>query len=438
MKGLSPFLAVLILWSAFPLAAQSSLDDYEYKLAQAGFTENWEVRQKYSESIMAPFYTVMHVPAAVSSQIVAGENVKFELRRAETSFYMLFLNERDGEYPTLGRGNWVIKRDIRTGEFQQAKIFLQNDADTFVRLFPGESRSSLDVYLYGRQIYKGIPVSVSFDELVLSPFARLLSLTENIIDWDGLLADRTYEEWDILKDLCFELEKGTARLEYADDGAMDERGDWVYIETGKPQTGDPVGVNCSGFLKWVADGFYSMAPYREEGYLTFAELLRLPESWREKESSWDRNFDHRDPRFGLDWTRNITSRLREAFTGIKTEYGEMDVDNVPFYDYKAEVGYPAAELNTILYLLAVNRPGRIYWGAVSSPWLPEGESVTLWQYYHTALFVPRFNGEGDFICDVFQSGEWTTLEVFLHTYGDDWVHLSRSDGLRSFSAPPTP
>ena len=438
MKGFPLLPAVLTLLAFFSLGAQSSLDEYEEKLTQAGFTENWEIRQKYSESIMAPYYTVMHVPAAVSGQVVSERDVKFELRRAETSFYMLFLNERDGKFPTMGRGNWVIKRDIRTGDFVQAKIFLQNDADTFVRLFPGEGRSYLDIYLYGRRIYENIPLSVAFDELVLSPFARILSLTENIIDWNGLLTDSSYEEWRILGKLSFELEKGTARLEYADDGAMDERGDWVYIETGLPQTVQPVGVNCSGFLKWVADGFYSRAPYGEGNYLTFSDLQYLPDTWRDKESSWDRNFGYRDPRFGLDWTRNITSRLRKAFTGIDTDYGEMDVDRVPFYDYKADVGYPAEDLDTILYLLAVDRPGRIYWGAVSSPWLPEGESVTLWQYFHTALFVPRFSEEGDFICDVFQSGEWTSLEVFLHTYGENWVHLSRSDGLRNFSAPPVP
>ncbi|MBN2628818.1 MAG: hypothetical protein JXA95_19295, partial [Spirochaetales bacterium] len=85
-----------------------------------------------------------------------------------------------------------------------------------------------------------------------------------------------------------------------------------------------------------------------------------------------------------------------------------------------------------------DRPGRIYWGAVSSTFRPEGEAVTLWQYYHTALFVPRFTGEGDFRCDVFQSGEWTTLELFQDSYSGDWVHLSWSDGLQPFTAPPVP
>ncbi|MDC7219872.1 MAG: hypothetical protein PQJ59_08030 [Spirochaetales bacterium] len=429
---------VLMILFSFSLGAQSSFDDYEELLDKAGYAENWEVRQKYTETIMAPFYTVMHVPAAVSSQIISEGDVKFELRRAETSFYLLFLNEDEGEFPTLGRGNWVIKRDIRSGDFLQAKIFLQNDADTFIRLFPGEDRSYLDVYLYGRQIYTKIPVSVAFEELILSPFARITSLTENIIDWNKILTDRTYEEWDILDDLSFELEKGAARLEYVDDGAMNSREEWVYIETGELQTEEVTGVNCSGFLKWVADGFYRPAPYGDGEWLTFEELLELPEEWLEKESSWDRNFEHRDPRFGLDWTRNIAAILREAFTGLETGYDQMDVDRVPFYDYKADVGYSASELETILYLLAVDRPGRIYWGAVSSPWKPAGESVTLWQYYHTALFVPRFSEEGDFICDVFQSGEWTSLEIFLHTYGEDWVHLTVSDGLKTFDPPALP
>jgi hypothetical protein len=427
-----PLIFLIII--SLPLGAQSSLEEQGELLNRAGFAENWEVRQKFSESIIAPFYTVMHVPASISSQVISEGDVKFELRRGETSFYMLFLNEQEGEFPTLGRGNWVIKRDLRTGDFIQAKIFLQNDADTFIRLFPGEDRSYMDVYLYGHQIYKGIPVSVNFDKLILSPFARIISLTSNIVEWENLLTDRTYEEWTLLKELSFTLEKATARMEFVDDGAMNSSGEWVYIESDELQQEETPGVNCSGFLKWVADGFYTVAPYGDGSLLTFEELLELPTLWRDKESSWDRNFDYRDPRFGLDWTRNISSRLRKAFTGLDTAYGEMDVDRVPFYDYKTDVGYPAADLETIFYLLAVDRPGRIYWGAVSSPWLPDGESVSLWQYYHTALFVPRFSEEGDFICDVFQSGEWTSLEIFLDTYGEDWVHLSVSDGLQVFQS----
>ncbi|MBN2625793.1 MAG: hypothetical protein JXA95_03935, partial [Spirochaetales bacterium] len=330
MKFFSRIFLISLFLTAFPLAAQSSLDVYEDMLSRAGFAENWEIREKYRTSVMAPFYTVMHVPAAESSQIITEEAVRFELRRAETSFYLLFLNEQKGKFPTLGRGNWIIKRDIRTGDFEQAKIFLQNDADTFVRIFPGENRSYLDIYLYGHQIYQNIPVSVAFDELVLSPFARILSLTQNTIDWNRLLTDRTYEEWALLKDLSFALEKGTASLEYVDDGAMNREGEWVYIESGEPQRETPPGVNCSGFVKWAADGFFTGAPYGREDFLSIAELAQTPEDEARGESSWTKNFDYRDPRFGLDWTRNISVVLRKALTGLDTTWKDTDVDRVPF------------------------------------------------------------------------------------------------------------
>lgn len=423
-----------ILFCLLPaaLTAQSSLEKYDRLLSSAGFEENWEARQHYRETINAPFYSMMHAPSVRIDQVMSPVSVKFELRREETSFYLLFLNEQKYLYPTLGRGNWIIKRDIRTGDFLQAKVFLQNHRDTYVRLFPGEDRSYLDVYLYGRPIYSGIPISVGFEELIMTPFSRILALTENRVDWERLFTDRGYEEWGILKELRDTLEYSTAQMDYVNDGAMNSRGEWVYIETGLPQTGENQGVNCSGFLKWVADGFHRAAPYGENRLLGFDELERRPPGWNREESSWDLNYDERDPRFGLDWTRNIASRLREAFTGLKTEYAAMDVDRVPFYDYKEEVGYPAGELMTILYLLAVDSPGRIYWGAVSSRFRPEGEDFSLWQYYHTALFVPRITKEGNFLCDVFQSGSWTTLEIFQDDYADTWVHLSRSDGLRRF------
>ena len=437
MKHFYLLLLIILMIPAF-LAGQSSLDSYDRMLSHAGFEENWEVREEYKETIKAPFYSMMHAPSSYIHQVVSPVTVKFELRRGETSFYLLFLNERNGDYPTLGRGNWIIKRDIKTGNFLQAKIFLQNDRDTFIRLFPGIDRSYMDIYIYGRQIYTKIPVSVGFEELILTPFSRILSLTENIIDWSQLFTDRNYEEWSILSLFADELEEATARFNYVDDGAMNDMGEWVYINTGELQQEENRGVNCSGFLKWVADGFYKSAPFATKERLNFEELSKHPDGWIDDESSWDLNFIYRDPRFGLDWTRNITSTLRSAFTNLETEYERMDVDQVPFYDYKEEVGYLTEELDTILYLQAVNSPGRIYWGAVSGLFKPEGEDVTMWQYYHTVLFVPRFSKEGDFVCDVFQSGEWTSLEIFQDQYRDSWIHLSSSDGLRTFDPPPLP
>jgi hypothetical protein len=437
MKRFNLLLLFLTMISAF-LAGQSSFDSWDQLLSRAGFEENWEVRQSYRNTINAPFYSMMHAPSSIVKQVISPVNVKFELRRAETSFYMLFINEKEMNYPTLGRGNWIIKRDIRTGDFLQAKIFLQNDRDTFVRLFPGEDRAYMDIFLYGRQIYSSIPVSVDFEELMLTPFSRIISLTENIVDWSQLFTDRHYEEWSILSELTQKIQMGTARLTYVDDGAMNSLGDWVYINTGEPQEEEIPGVNCSGFLKWVADGFYGSAPFSEKERFNFEELRRRPANWKEAASSWNRNFDDRDPWFGLVWTRNISSLLRKSFTNLETEYSRMDVDNVPFYDYKEEVGYPTEELDTILYLQAVNSPGRIYWGAVNGLYRPEGEEVTMWQYYHTVLFIPRFTPEGDFLCDVFQSGDWTSLEIFQDQHKGSWTHLSASDGLRAFNPPSLP
>jgi hypothetical protein len=88
-------------------------------------------------------------------------------------------------------------------------------------------------------------VSVDFEELMLTPFSRIISLTENIVDWSQLFTDRHYEEWSILSELTQKIQMGTARLTYVDDGAMNSLGDWVYINTGEPQEEEIPGVNCS-------------------------------------------------------------------------------------------------------------------------------------------------------------------------------------------------
>ncbi len=420
---------VLLLIPAMTLSGQSSLLREERMLAAASFYENVEVRSAMAESIRAPFYSLLTRQKEIHSQLLTPAAVEFELRKSESSFYLLFKNELDYKYPVWGRGNYIIKRDLRTGSFLQIKVFLQNDEMSYIRLYPlDESRTTLELTLYGQTLYDGIVLPVSLEDLSVTSFARILSLTRDSIRWEKILTDADYPEWSRTAALAEALERDMEFLKECDDGALSADGRFVRIEDGE-ESGVAGGVNCSGFAKWLADGIL-LGRSREALKI---EDLKLPTVENRDDNPWSRSRPDRDPWFGLDWCRNIAAALRLAEPGGRVEkLSDTDVTDVPFYTYRENLGYELENLKTLLYLLAVKDPGAVYLGAVNSPY---GEDPVLWQFHHVALFFPWFDKNGDFHLEVMETGERSSLENLNYRYPDSFVHLSRVRGPTRFVSP---
>jgi hypothetical protein len=409
----------LLLFPAVILSAQSSLLREEGILASASFHENVEVRSAMADSIRAPFYSLLTRQKEIHSQLLSPPAVEFELRKSESSFYLLFKNELDYKYPVWGRGNYIIKRDLRTGAFLQIKIFLQNDEMSYIRLYPlDDKRTTLELTLYGQTLYDGIVLPVSLEELSVTSFARILFLTRDSIRWERILTDASYPEWRATAALAAALDRDLAYLKESDDGALSADGRFILIEDGS-ESGVEGGVNCSGFAKWLADGILLG---RGRSLLTVEEL-KLPTDENRDDNPWSSARPDRDPWFGLDWCRNIAAALRTAEPGGRIgKPSDTDVRDVPFYTYRENLGYELENLKTLLYLLAVHDPGAVYLGAVNSPF---GKDPVLWQYHHVALFFPWFDGNGDFHLEVMETGERSSLENLKFRYPDSFVHLSR-------------
>ena len=175
-------------------ADEAGMVAFRKLLEHSGFPENDETRRLLGEEVMAPAYPAVETPFKINRQLSDGRLVQFEVRKAVRDWYLIFRNQRGAEpreiYPVWGRGTWIIKKDLLTGAFLQAKIFLQDDETSFVRLFPmDDGRSRLDVHLYGRQLGDDVIIPVPFEALVLSPFARIVSLTERSVPWEILFPD---------------------------------------------------------------------------------------------------------------------------------------------------------------------------------------------------------------------------------------------------------
>jgi hypothetical protein len=437
---------VLFLWCSM-LFAQSNLDYWQNLLSQSNYPDNWQTRLHFEDRLRATPYDLRHFPMEiVDSPEKNISRVKYEFREIDLAHYILFVNQSESNYffeeksrysvDLLGRGNWIIKRDMQTGEFIQAKIYLlEKDESSYIRIYAGEDRCFIDIYLKDKLLYYHVPLGLKFDQVVFSPMARVLALTSDSIKWEQIFARADYMEWRKMEQMAGEIASHLDEMDYLDDGVLDQWGNWSFITDGRAQEGTR-GVNCSGFAKWVADGYYQNAPYRNgDSMLSLDELKHVPQQVWEQQHSWNVNFADRDPLFGLVWTRNISRLLWEGYTGLEGSYDQRDLRSVPFFQYRENLGYPLGDLEPLLYLAAVDEPGRIYWATVSTPFKPEGETETLWQYVHVFVAIPWFDRDGAFKYRLFESGTETSPENLVARYGEDsWVHFSSNVGWRGFEA----
>jgi len=426
--------SVLMAFSAIGISAdEAELVYYRNLLENSAFPENDETRRLLSDAIMAPAYPAVETPFRINRQLSDGRLVQFEVRKTVRNWYLIFRNQRGNEpwekYPIWGRGSWIIKKDLLTGEFVQAKIFLQDDENSFVRLFPTEDgRSRLDIHLYGKQLGDDVIIPVSFEELMQTPFARIAALSGHSVNWEMLFPDSDSYGYRNVAEMVSALSRYDDSIEEVRDAAVNGAGLNVFIETGLPvRPGETTvdggvlergktGMNCSGYVKWIADGVYSAWSGSPGSRYLDIDELRHPTSgvnrnpWNESRSASGKDAREeldsqlRDPRFGLDWNRNLAriveeTRLRRALSEDEIEALDTgELIGIPFWK---DQGYLLEDLPSALYQLAAERPGAVYLAAVNSRFVPEsvpGEPspIPLHQYWHVSVLAPWFeNGEGN-------------------------------------------
>ena len=93
--------------------------------------------------------------------------------------------------------------------------------------------------------------SVSFERLLTLPLEEVLALAKDKFPL------RYFEpQPDFYRDVrkfIGEVRELLPELQFRDDGALDENGEYVFIDNLAAQQPDDAGLNCSGFAKWVVD-----------------------------------------------------------------------------------------------------------------------------------------------------------------------------------------
>jgi len=425
------FIIFLVLSGGIGLGAQETeLTRFRALLRRSSFPENDETRRLFMEAIMAPSFST--VEFELNRQRSDGRLVWFEVRRALREWYVIFRNQRGKvpreDYPLWGRGNWIIKKDLVTGSFVQAKVFLQDDKDSFVRIFPSkDGRSLLDIQLYGQRLGDDVLIPFSFEALMTAPFARIVELTEHTVAWELVFPDPGAIGYRYVENLVGELSNYTELIQEMDDAAIGEFGDNVFIESGEAifaglPTSDGgslvpgnTGLNCSGFVKWIVDGIYSAWKGKPGSFFLAIDDLRQPtprlnrNPWGESRSASGKDVREnlqallRDPMFGLDWNRNLGRIAEEARLGrtlTLEEIHALEGSGLSGIPYQRDLGVRLGSLNAALYQLAATRPGAIYLAAVNSRFLPaptelHPDPLPLHQYWHVSILAPWFDdGEG--------------------------------------------
>ncbi len=392
--------------------------------------ENLEVRDRYREVVLGSLRENAAAAAAVFSQ-ADGSRVQFRTERSESALYTLFLNQQEKDFPIDSSGSWIIKRSTEDGGFLQAKVYFRSDPGCFVRLFPQGSRTLMEVFLYGVPVVRRAQLPVSFSSLLTSPFARVVELSRPLVRWELLLwrgepgADRHQGE------VSERIRSALGSLRLADDGALDEEGRYVRIADGSRQ-GTAGGLNCSGFAKWVVDGFYG--PLSGGRLLDVGQLKRRHLELRG--NRWSAGYEQdRDPYFGLDWVRNLASALGRAYGDPADGPEASDLRRLEYLEYREDVGYPVEELELALFLAAAREPGDFYLGSLNREMAGLPGQPVLRQHYHLAVFLPYFTASGEFRVAVFDLARESSLPDIRRRFAGHFIHLQRLSARGSWAAP---
>ena len=456
-KLLLPF---LLLSLAFFLPAQQPVGRQNAPLPDSIITDQGSRRIEDDSALRAALLNdwFIETPGRVQSKrpethtLQGGARIQVRSESKGNEFCVVLARELRGyvpaaagnAFPGWAQGSWVLTRSKSDGAPLRIRVFLRSDPYTYIQFRPFTSdKCQMDVVIYEAYVIQSLPLAVSFDRLLVLPVEEILSLAGNRFP-------RKYfdPEPDMYRDKRTFIEAVRSRLpqlNFKDDGAIDQNGNYVFIETldyQNPAAPNLTGVlNCSGFVKWIIDGI--LKPHTGERL----PVAPLKTAFNNRGSTFTDAWDHiKDPFFGLDWNRNLASRaasvLRspafatlEQFEVRTWPFSQViirqeDVSEVrPYPGFLNDAGFGIEGLYPLLYTLAIDEPDRIYLAAVNTeigaPVTPQNWRglPKMRQYFHVAVLVPFFNEYGNFQIVVFESADETSFNFFRNRYPGHYVNL---------------
>jgi hypothetical protein len=430
---------------------------YSFDLPVSNISDDSLLRLRFRDELM------IESPVRVLSQrtrielLETGERVQISTQEGREEFRVIFsrelmrgtsINNRraTGSFPGWSQGSWMLTRRRDTGAATQIRIFLRSDQNTHIQFRPFDAdKCFLDVVLYGGYIARSIPVAVPFERLYTMRLNDILRLVDTKFPLRYFEPDiASYRD---TRRFVEQVRLHLGNLHYVNDGAIDENGNFVFIETLQEQTRARTGLNCSGFAKWLIDGI--LRPVTGQRL----PITPLKKPFGIRGSSFTENWEERrDVFFGLDWIRNLAAEangtLRSPAFSVLEEF-EVRRDNFSFLivnrnrtfvtrsfpGFLNEAGYEVEGLHPLLYTLAIDDPFSFYLAALNrefnTPGAPRG-TPRLRQYFHVAALVPYFDANGNFHVVVFESATETSFAAFRGRHSGNHINLVKIPVVAAF------
>ena len=150
------------------------------------FPDFQQVRSEFLSAVVTAHANTALAFKGATRTTSAG-TVRISVERSGASFYVMFLRQRDGEYPYGNTGNVIVKRDVSTGFMQQIKWFLSDDGLSFITLTPRNERTIVDYVVAGSVVRSGFAVNQLVYYFFMQPFSYLHTMTRSAIDWTMVL-----------------------------------------------------------------------------------------------------------------------------------------------------------------------------------------------------------------------------------------------------------
>jgi hypothetical protein len=361
-----------------------------------------------------------------------GGRVEVRTELGTNEFGIVLAREIAGGFPGWAQGSWVVTRNTGNGRLTRARFFPRSDPYTYIQFRPlDENRSLLDVVAYDAYIAQSVSMPLNLERILTIPLQDTLYAANR----QDLLRyfEPHLENYANVRELISRIRQFLPKLSFADDGAINEDGSYVFINTLQPQTANP-GLNCSGFAKWLIDGLLMPVTGKR------LSISALKQPYGTRGSSFTAPYEaSRDPFFGLDWIRNlaaaVNSTLKSPAFGV---LDEIEVKESPFSQiilrsgrtsrisystgFLPDAGFDIKDLRALLFTLAINEPGTIYLGAVNNELPPKPR---MRQYFHIAALLPYFDEHGTFHILVFESAAETRFNNFIARYPSHYINLVR-------------
>lgn len=361
-----------------------------------------------------------------------GERIEVRTERAQDEFSIVLARELGGAFPGWAQGSWVVSRSMEDGSLLRIRIFPRSDPYTYIQFRPLDSeRSRVDMVVYNAYLAQSVNIPVILERLLTLPLQDILGAANTKTLF------RYFEphtgDYAAARTLISSIRQSLPGLSFADDGAINEDGDYVFINTLEKQIENP-GLNCSGFVKWLADGLLRPVTGRR------LPIKMLKQAYGQRGSSLTAPFEAmRDPFFGLDWIRNLASAVNSTLKSPSFDVlEELEVNNCPFSriilrkdgttrtepysGFLSEAGFDINGLAALMYTLAIDEPGMFYLGAVNTELAPKPR---MRQYFHIAAFLPYFDEDGLFHIALFESAAETSFNRFASRYPGHYINLVR-------------